>query len=141
MSQEENKKTEDQVNNMLPNSDIIVLDNSLTLEIKPLNWGKEIKVMKLVSGFFGESDIITAVQSISQIKDEDEDSPEALKILSEILIPAINDAPQAITEIVSIITERDISFIEESLTSEDVMKIFVPFFKKLFTRYTKMFNL
>ncbi len=129
------------VEKLLPNNNIIVLDSGEELEVKPLTWGKEIKVMKLVSGFFGDSDILTAVQAISKIKDGDEDSGESIKIISKILLPAINDAPEAITEIVAIITDEDTEFVKESLTSEDVMKVFVPFLKTLFTKYTKMFKL
>jgi hypothetical protein len=140
---EEKKKTKEDVivEELFPDSNIIMLESGEELEIKPLSWGKEIKVLKLVSGFFGDSEILSAVTAISKIKDNDEDSAESLGILSNILLPAINEAPDAITEIVAIITDETKEFVEESLTSEDVMKVFVPFLKKLFTKYTKMFNL
>jgi hypothetical protein len=139
MSQEENK-TENIVDKMLPDKNIIQLSNGLTLEVKPLSWGKEIKVCKLVSGFIGDSEILTAINTISSIKEGDEDSAESLASLSKILLPAINEAPDKITQIVSIITEKEVKFVEESLTSEDVMKIFIPFLRKLFTKYMTMFN-
>ncbi len=139
--QESNETNETVVEKLLPDNNIVKLSSGEELEVKPLNWGKEIKVMKLVSGFFGESDILTAVQAISKIKDGDENDGESLQIISKILLPAINDAPDAITEIVALITDEDKKFVEESLTSEDVMKIFVPFFKTLFTKYTNMIKL
>lgn len=137
------KKTKDEVviEELMPVPNIIKLSDGEELEIKPLSWGKEIKVLKLVSGFFGDSEILTAVQAISKIKDEEEDSSESLEVLSKILLPAINEAPDAITEIVAIITDEDKKFVEESLTSEDVMRVFVPFLKTLLAKYTKMFKL
>jgi hypothetical protein len=139
----EEKKTKGDVavESLIPDSNIVKLTSGEELEIKPLTWGKEIKVLKLISSFFGDSEILTAVQAISKIKDEEEDSTESLDVLSKLLLPAIDEAPDAITKIVAIITDETSEFVEESLTSEDVMKVFVPFLKVLFAKYTKMFQL
>jgi hypothetical protein len=63
-----------------------------------------------------------------------------LDAISKLIIPLVNDAPQVITEILALIINKDVKYIEESLTSEDVMQIFVPFLQNLFTNYTEMFQ-
>ena len=58
--------SEDQkVKEMLPEDNIYTLSDGSTLEVKPLSWGKEIKVCKIVSKFFGETELLSAFNSIA----------------------------------------------------------------------------
>lgn len=123
---------------MLPEANIYTLASGNKLEVLPLNWGKEIKICKLVAGFFSESQMLSAINSISNLKEGDEE--DSIESIAEMIIPLINEAPDAITEIVALITNKDNAFVEESLTSEDVMQVFIPFLKQLFSKYMTMFQ-
>jgi hypothetical protein len=123
---------------ILPDDSVYTLSSGDTLTVLPLTWGKEIKVCKLVAGFFSESQMLSAINSISNLKEGNED--DSLESIAEMIIPLINQAPDAITEIVALITGKDTKFVEESLTSEDVMQVFIPFLKKLFSKYMLMFQ-
>lgn len=127
-------KVEDK-DKMLPEDNVYTLSDGSTLEVKPLSWGKEIKVCKLVAKFFDKTDLLTSFNSLSDLKEE-----SALESIAEMILPLINEAPDAVTQIVSIITDKEEKFIEESLTSEDVMQVFIPFLKNLFSKYVKMFQ-
>jgi hypothetical protein len=119
----------------VPESTKVTLANGTELEIKPLNWGKEIKVCQLVSKFFSDNTLLEAFNEISTTEGKND-----LDAISKLIIPLVNDAPQVITEILALIINKDVKYIEESLTSEDVMQIFVPFLQNLFTNYTEMFQ-
>ena len=127
----DNKKAEV----FIPEDNNVTLANGTVVEVKPLNWGKEIKVCQLVSKFFGDNDITKAFTLLE--KDGENDSIEAI---SNLIVPLINEAPQVITQILAILIDKDEEYINESLTSEDVMQIFVPFLQNLFAKYTKMFQ-
>jgi hypothetical protein len=122
-----------EIETFLPENNKVTLSNGQVIEIKPLNWGKEIKVCQLVSKFFGDNNLMEAFNLV----DKEEDS---LTAISNLIIPLVNEAPQIITQIIALLIEKETKEIEESLTSEDVMQIFVPFLQNLFTKYTKMFQ-
>ncbi len=126
-----------EVETFIPEDNQFTLTNGEVLEIKPLNWGKEIKVCQLVSKFFGDNNMIDVFSLIVGTEDGKEDSLEAI---SRLIIPLINEAPQVITKILALMLDKEQTYVEESLTSEDVMQIFVPFLQNLFTKYTKMFQ-
>lgn len=112
----------------------VTLADGTVLEIKPLNWGKEIKVCQLVSKFFGDSNLVKIFTTIEA------DETNSIEAISNLIVPLVNNAPQVITQILTILLNKDEQYVEESLTSEDVMKIFVPFLQNLFTKYTEMFQ-
>jgi hypothetical protein len=128
---------EKKVETFIPEDNKFTLTNGEVLEVKPLNWGKEIKVCQLVSKFFGDNNMIDVFTLIAGTEDGKENSLEAI---SGLIIPLINEAPQVITKILALMLDKEPTYIEESLTSEDVMQIFVPFLQSLFTKYTKMFQ-
>jgi hypothetical protein len=117
----------------LPEDNKVTLSNGEVIVIKPLNWGKEIKVCQLVSKFFGDNNLMEAFNLLDK-------SEDGLTAISNLIIPLVNEAPQIITQIIALLIEKDTQYIEESLTSEDVMQIFVPFLQKLFAKYTEMFQ-
>ena len=119
----------------VPESTKVTLTNGTELEIKPLNWGKEIKVCQLVSKFFSDNTLIEAFNEIATTEGKND-----LDAISKLMVPLVNEAPQVITEILALIIDKDTTYIEESLTSEDVMQIFVPFLSSLFAKYKKMFQ-
>ena len=125
---------EKELKTFLPNGNKYTLSNGDVLKVEPLKWGKEIKVCQLVSKFFGETNMIEAFAAIAS---DEEDNLEAI---SAMLIPLINEAPQVITQILVLLLNKDQEYIEESLTSEDVMQIFLPFLQNLFTKYTNLFQ-
>ena len=125
----------DELNTFSPLGKEFSLSNGDKVTINPLPWGKEIKVCQLVSKFFGDNDITKAFTLLE--KDGENDSIEAI---SNLIVPLINEAPQVITQILAILIDKDEEYINESLTSEDVMQIFVPFLQNLFAKYTKMFQ-
>ncbi len=128
--------SEKELETFLPEDTKVTLANGEVIEIKPLNWGKEIKVCQLVSKFFSGNSVIEA---FNEIANEDGDNND-LDTISKLIIPLINEAPQAITQILALLLNKDTEYIEESLTSEDVMQIFVPFLQNLFTKYTEIFQ-
>jgi hypothetical protein len=119
----------------IPEDNSVTLANGQVVEVNPLNWGKEIKVCQLVSKFFGNNDLTKAFTAL-----EGGGEADSIEAISNLIIPLINEAPQVITQILTILLDKDDVFIEESLTSEDVMKIFIPFLQNLFAKYTKMFQ-
>jgi hypothetical protein len=119
----------------LPEDNNVTLANGTVIEVKPLNWGKEIKVCQLVSKFFGENDIVNAFTAL-----EGDGETDSIEAISKLIIPLVSEAPQVITQILALLIEQDEKYVLESLTSEDVMQIFVPFLQNLFTKYTKMFQ-
>ncbi len=119
----------------LPEDIKVTLSNGTAIVIKPLNWGKEIKVCQLVSKFFSGNTVIEAFNEISK-----DDGKNDLDAISQLLIPLVSEAPQVITQILALLLDKDIKYVEESLTSEDVMQIFVPFLQNLFTKYTEIFQ-
>jgi hypothetical protein len=119
----------------IPEDNSVTLTNGQVVEVNPLNWGKEIKVCQLVSKFFGNNDLTKAFTAL-----EGGGEADSIEAISNLIIPLINEAPQVITQILTILLDKDDIFIEESLTSEDVMKIFIPFLQNLFAKYTKMFQ-
>lgn len=118
----------------LPETKEYVLSNGDKVTVAPLKWGKEIKVCQLVSKFFSDNNMIDTFTAIAS------DQGDGLDAISNLMIPLINEAPQVITQILVILLNKDIEYIEESLTSEDVMKIFMPFLQSLFTKYTNLFQ-
>jgi len=122
-------------NTFVQEDNSITLANGEIIQIKPLKWGKEIRVCQLVSKFFGDNNLIKAFTAL-----EGDGETDNLEAISNLIIPLINEAPQVITQILAIILEKDEQYIDESLTSEDVMQIFVPFLQNLFTKYTKIFQ-
>jgi hypothetical protein len=119
----------------IPEDNNVTLASGDIVEVNPLNWGKEIKVCQLVSKFFGDNDITKAFTAL-----EGDGETDSIEAISNLIVPLINEAPQVITQILAILIEKDEKYIEGSLTSEDVMKIFIPFLQNLFTKYTKMFQ-
>ena len=119
----------------IPEDNKVTLANGTAVEVKPLNWGKEIKVCQLVSKFFGDNNIVEAFTLL-----EGDGETDSIEAISKLVIPLIGEAPQVITQILAILIEQDENYINESLTSEDVMKIFIPFLQNLFTKYTEMFQ-
>ncbi|MBT4731895.1 hypothetical protein HOB87_08000 [Candidatus Woesearchaeota archaeon] len=125
----------DEIAKLIPQENELTLSNGEKITIKTLSWGKEIKVLQIVSKFFDENKLLEVFNSLSS--DDDTSNFEAI---SKLFLPLIGDAPQSITKIVSIIINKDEKFVEESLTSEDVMQVFTPFLKLLFNKYKKMFQ-
>jgi hypothetical protein len=119
----------------VPEDNSRTLANGEVIEVRQLNWGKEIKVCQLVSKFFGANDITKAFTAL-----EGDGETDSIEAISNLIVPLINEAPQVITQILAILIEKDEQYINESLTSEDVMQIFIPFLQNLFTKYTKMFQ-
>ena len=128
--------SDDKVATFIPEDNKFTLTNGEVLEVKPLNWGKEIKVCQLVSKFFGDNNMIDVLSLIAGGDGKD----DSLEAISGLIVPLINEAPQVITKILATLLDKEPTYIEESLTSEDVMQIFVPFLQSLFTKYTKMFQ-
>jgi hypothetical protein len=122
-------------NTFVQEDNSITLANGEIIQIKPLKWGKEIRVCQLVSKFFGDNNLIKAFTAL-----EGDGETDNLEAISNLIIPLINEAPQVITQILAIILEKDEKYIDESLTSEDVMQIFVPFLQNLFTKYIQIFQ-
>ena len=118
----------------LPENKEYELSNGDKAIVAPLKWGKEIKVCQLVSKFFSDNNMVDAFTAIAS------DEGDGLDSISDLMIPLINNAPQVITQILVILLNKDEQYIEESLTSEDVMKIFLPFLQSLFTKYTNLFQ-
>ncbi len=127
--------SEQELKTFLPESTKVTLVNGQVLEIKPLNWGKEIKVCQLVSKFFSDNTLLEAFNEIAT-----EEGKNDLDAISKLMIPLVNEAPQVITEILALLVNKETEYIEESLTSADVMQIFVPFLQDLFTKYTEIFQ-
>jgi hypothetical protein len=126
-------KTSDKT--FIPEDNNVTLANGETVEVIQLNWGKEIKVCQLVSRFFGDNSITKAFTAL-----EGDGETDSMEAISNLVVPLINEAPQVITQILAILIVKDEEYINESLTSEDVMQIFIPFLQNLFTKYTKMFQ-
>jgi hypothetical protein len=122
-------------NTFVQEDNSITLANGEIIQIKPLKWGKEIRVCQLVSKFFGDNNLIKVFTAL-----EGDGETDNLEAISNLIIPLINEAPQVITQILAIILEKDEKYIDESLTSEDVMQIFVPFLQNLFTKYIQIFQ-
>jgi len=122
-------------NTFVQEDNSITLANGEIIQIKPLKWGKEIRVCQLVSKFFGDNNLIKVFTAL-----EGDGETDNLEAISNLIIPLINEAPQVITQILAIILEKDEQYIDESLTSEDVMPIFVPFLQNLFTKYIQIFQ-
>jgi hypothetical protein len=119
----------------IPEDNNVTLTNGSVVAVNPLNWGKEIKVCQLVSKFFGDNDLTKAFTAL-----EGDGETDSIEAISNLIVPLINEAPQVITQILAILLDKDDEYINESLTSEDVMKIFIPFLQNLFAKYTKMFQ-
>ncbi len=119
----------------VPENIKVTLSSGEDIEIKPLNWGKEIKVCQLVSKFFSGNAVIEAFNEIAK-----EDGKNDLDVISQLILPLVSQAPQVITQILVLLLDKDTKYVEESLTSEDVMQIFVPFLQNLFTKYTEIFQ-
>jgi len=125
----------DEIAKLIPQENELTLSNGEKITIKTLSWGKEIKVLQIVSKFFDENKLLEVFNSLSS-----EDDSSNFDAISKLFLPLIGEAPQSITKIVSIIINKDEKFVEESLTSEDVMQVFTPFLKLLFNKYKKMFQ-
>jgi hypothetical protein len=125
----------DEIAKLIPQENELTLSNGEKITIKTLSWGKEIKVLQIVSKFFDENKLLEVFNSLSS-----EDDSSNFDAISKLFLPLIGEAPQSITQIVSIIINKDEKFVEESLTSEDVMQVFTPFLKLLFNKYKKMFQ-
>jgi hypothetical protein len=125
----------DEIAKLIPQENELTLSNGEKITIKTLSWGKEIKVLQIVSKFFDKNKLLEVFNSLSS-----EDDSSNFDAISKLFLPLIGEAPQSITQIVSIIINKDEKFVEESLTSEDVMQVFTPFLKLLFNKYKKMFQ-
>jgi hypothetical protein len=125
----------DEIEKLIPQENELTLSNGEKITIKTLSWGKEIKVLQIVSKFFDKNKLLEVFNSLSS-----EDDSSNFDAISKLFLPLIGEAPQSITQIVSIIINKDEKFVEESLTSEDVMQVFTPFLKLLFNKYKKMFQ-
>lgn len=121
----------------VPTGEEYTLSNGGKITIMPLPWGKEIQVCQMVSKFFSDNNIIDIFNKISETEDG-EDS--GLETTSMLLTPLIQEAPQIVTKIVAILINKEEVYVEETLTSDDVMGVFIPFLKSLFNKYTKMFQ-
>ncbi len=126
--------SEKELETFVPESTKVTLANGTILEMKPLNWGKEIKVCQLVSKFFKDNTLLEAFNELAN-----EEGNNDLDAISKLMIPLVNEAPQVITQIIALLINKEDTYVEESLTSADVMQIFVPFLQNLFTKYTQMF--
>jgi hypothetical protein len=112
------------------------LTNGNKINIKPLPWGKEIFVCQLVSKFFTENGMIEVFNNLGNV----EEGESGFDAMLGLVTPLIQQAPQTITQIVAIITSKSEKEIEETLTSDDVMGVFVPFLRTLFSKYTTIFQ-
>jgi hypothetical protein len=132
-------KEEKQVEEMLPSGKELILSDGSKIYVKPISWGKEIQVCKLISNFMTASDMLKAINAVSSLKEDD--STESVEALTNILLPLMENAPTAITQIVGLVLDKPNEYIEESLTSEDVMQVFIPFLKETFNKYMRMFKI
>lgn len=127
----------DEIEKILPIDKEIELSNGDKVVIKNLSWGKEIKVLQLVSTFFDDNKLLDVFNMLSEDKGDVTD----FDAISKLVLPLVSKAPQVITKIVAIIINKDEKYVEESLASEDVMQVFTPFLKTLFNKYMKMFQM
>ena len=138
MSNEKKNDTESEVKVFAKIGEEYTLSNGNKITIQPLPWGKEIFVCQLVSKFFTENNMIEIFNNLSSVDNESDDA--GFDAMVRLITPLIQEAPQTITQIVAIITSKSEKEIEETLTSDDVMGVFVPFLRTLFSKYTTIFQ-
>jgi len=138
MSNEKKNDTESEVKVFAKIVEEYTLSNGNKITIQPLPWGKEIFVCQLVSKFFTENNMIEIFNNLSSVDNESDDA--GFDAMVRLITPLIQEAPQTITQIVAILTSKPEKEIEETLTADDVMGVFVPFLRSLFSKYAVIFQ-
>jgi|TARA_Y100000310_G_C20595074_1_gene770089 hypothetical protein len=138
MSNEKKNDTESEVKVFAKIGEEYTLSSGNKITIQPLPWGKEIFVCQLVSKFFTENNMIEIFNNLSSVDNESDDA--GFDAMVRLITPLIQEAPQTITQIVAILTSKPEKEIEETLTADDVMGVFVPFLRSLFSKYAVIFQ-
>lgn len=90
-----------------------------------LSWGRESKVMKIFLTLINKSGDLKSI--FSEGKGEDI-SPMKLIAILPVWLEQFSDK---VSEMVGILINKDVAFVEENLTTEDILRLLVPFFKRL----------
>ena len=99
----------------------LTLNNGNIIKLKPLVWGQELRIIKIIGKLFAEfaSNSSVAIENLGEIE-----------IGSNIGV-LLEKFPEAATEICSIITGLDIEDIENTFTFDDIVEVCFPFLVSL----------
>jgi hypothetical protein len=105
-----------------------------TFPIKKFTWGKEAVLGKLLGSLlkdsnFGEFKNLTE-QNVQQ-------NPQ---IVVNAFLPLLESAPDTITKMVATILDKDINWVEDELSIEDIVEVLIPFFTGAFKRYQNLYD-
>jgi len=100
------------------------LSNGQTIKIKPLTWGQELKIIKILGELLNKTTQNTSVvvESLGEIE------------LGSSIGALLEESPEAITKICAIITGLTTEEIETNFVFEDIVEICFPFLASLVRR-------
>ena len=106
-----------------PDTDVFICSSGEQIKIPRITWGKEIKLLKSASA------IIKSVPELNSLSINPETGVQLTDILK--LVPSILETvPEQVTGFVALMLDRTSEWVNENLSSSDVVGLVFPFFKK-----------
>ncbi len=125
------KSTKDETQVFFPDSNKFVTSSGEEITIPRITWGKEIKLLKIASG------IMKSVPELANLNADPEKGLQVSDVLK--LIPSILETvPEQITSFVALMLDRTPEWVNDNLSSEDIVKLVFPFFRKFINNLVKV---
>jgi len=99
----------------------VTLSNGNTVEVPPLTWGKELKIYNILAKIFSKLSISTDESGNPQL-----DETQVYSFMTAFA----ND----VSEIASVIFNKDKKWVEANLTSRDIVEFVVPLSLRIFRK-------
>jgi len=125
MKSEETK--DDEV--FVPSLQEITTLNGEKVQVPKLNWKKEILIARSFTNIF---------KSLPQLKQVDWEKGITVSQVLESLPDVVEQAPDEITKIVSVILDKEPQWVEENLDFESIASLIIPFFSGYFRKLSKL---
>jgi len=113
----------------VPSLQEITTLNGEKVQVPKLNWKKEILIARSFTNIF---------KSLPQLKKVDWEKGITVSQVLESLPDVVEQAPDEITKIVSVILDKEPQWVEENLDFESIASLIIPFFSGYLQKLSKL---
>jgi hypothetical protein len=108
----------------------VLLENGDKIELPKVSWRKEIKILEIASALFQELEL-------SKVNFDQMAVGDMVTLFSGLF----TKAPNKFTDIVVLLTNQNTDFVNDHMTSQDILGLVVPFFVKFFKNASSVLDM
>ncbi len=102
------------------------------LTVKKFTWGKEAKLGRMLGQLLKEINL-GDFQKLTETNIKGDP-----QIVVNTFLPLLQNAPETVTSMVAIILDKEVQWVNDTLDSEDIIEVLVPFFIGAFRKYQNL---